>query len=50
MSATKPPLRGLNRSLILLTATPHDGYRHSFRSFLEVIVQSVDTTTRTASR
>jgi len=30
-------LRKATRSLILLTATPHNGYRHSFRSLLELI-------------
>jgi superfamily II DNA or RNA helicase len=30
-------LRSATRSLILLTATPHNGYRHSFRSLLELI-------------
>jgi superfamily II DNA or RNA helicase len=32
-----PKLRDAARSLILLTATPHNGYRHSFRSLLELI-------------
>jgi len=30
-------LRAATRSLLLLTATPHNGYRHSFRSLLELI-------------
>jgi superfamily II DNA or RNA helicase len=30
-------LRKATRSLILLTATPHNGYRHSFRSLLELV-------------
>lgn len=30
-------LRKQTRSLILLTATPHNGYRHSFRSLVELI-------------
>ena len=30
-------LREQTRSLILLTATPHNGYRHSFRSLLELV-------------
>lgn len=30
-------LREASRSLILLTATPHNGYRHSFRSLLELV-------------
>ena len=32
-----PKLRSAARSLILLTATPHNGYRHSFRSLLELV-------------
>lgn len=32
-----PKLREAARSLILLTATPHNGYRHSFRSLLELV-------------
>ncbi|HZP91604.1 MAG TPA: helicase-related protein [Burkholderiales bacterium] len=32
-----PKLREATRSLILLTATPHNGYRHSFRSLLELV-------------
>jgi hypothetical protein len=32
-----PRLRDTARSLILLTATPHNGYRHSFRSLLELV-------------
>jgi superfamily II DNA or RNA helicase len=32
-----PKLRTAARSLILLTATPHNGYRHSFRSLLELV-------------
>lgn len=36
-------LRDASRSLILLTATPHNGYRHSFRSILE-IVEPTDAT------
>lgn len=32
-----PQLRKATRSLILLTATPHNGYRHSFRSLIELI-------------
>lgn len=32
-----PRLREASRSLILLTATPHNGYRHSFRSLLELV-------------
>lgn len=32
-----PKLRQAARSLILLTATPHNGYRHSFRSLIELI-------------
>jgi superfamily II DNA or RNA helicase len=30
-------LRKATRSLILLTATPHNGYRHSFRSLIELV-------------
>lgn len=30
-------LRKATRALVLLTATPHNGYRHSFRSLLELI-------------
>lgn len=30
-------LRKATRSLLLLTATPHNGYRHSFRSLLELV-------------
>lgn len=32
-----PRLREASRALILLTATPHNGYRHSFRSLLELV-------------
>jgi ERCC4-related helicase len=32
-----PKLREVARTLILLTATPHNGYRHSFRSLLELV-------------
>src|SRR3972149_1530946 len=32
-----PKLREASRALILLTATPHNGYRHSFRSLLELV-------------
>lgn len=32
-----PQLREASRALILLTATPHNGYRHSFRSLLELV-------------
>lgn len=32
-----PRLRESSRALILLTATPHNGYRHSFRSLLELV-------------
>ena len=32
-----PKLRDASRALILLTATPHNGYRHSFRSLLELV-------------
>jgi SNF2 family DNA or RNA helicase len=32
-----PKLREGSRTLILLTATPHNGYRHSFRSLLELV-------------
>jgi hypothetical protein len=32
-----PKLREAARALILLTATPHNGYRHSFRSLLELV-------------
>lgn len=32
-----PKLRENCRTLLLLTATPHNGYRHSFRSLLELI-------------
>lgn len=38
-----PKLRAAARSLILLTATPHNGYRHSFRSLLE-LVEPTDAT------
>lgn len=38
-----PKLRESARSLILLTATPHNGYRHSFRSLLE-LVEPADAT------
>ncbi len=31
-----PKLREAARTLLLLTATPHNGYRHSFRSLLEL--------------
>jgi SNF2 family DNA or RNA helicase len=30
-------LRGATTTLILLTATPHNGHRHSFRSLLELV-------------
>ncbi|MBI4529871.1 MAG: DEAD/DEAH box helicase family protein [Deltaproteobacteria bacterium] len=32
-----PKLREAARTLLLLTATPHNGYRHSFRSLLELV-------------
>ena len=32
-----PKLREASRALILLTATPHNGFRHSFRSLLELV-------------
>lgn len=32
-----PKLREASRTLVLLTATPHNGYRHSFRSLLELV-------------
>src|SRR5262249_55856182 len=32
-----PKLREATRTLLLLTATPHNGYRHSFRSLLELV-------------
>ncbi|MEW6246516.1 MAG: helicase-related protein [Nitrospirota bacterium] len=32
-----PNLRNASRTLLLLTATPHNGYRHSFRSLLELV-------------
>jgi superfamily II DNA or RNA helicase len=32
-----PLLRESSRALILLTATPHNGYRHSFRSLIELV-------------
>ncbi|MCP9469936.1 MAG: DEAD/DEAH box helicase [Nitrospira sp.] len=32
-----PKLRESARTLLLLTATPHNGYRHSFRSLLELV-------------
>ncbi|HXF76894.1 MAG TPA: helicase-related protein, partial [Methylomirabilota bacterium] len=32
-----PKLREASRTLLLLTATPHNGYRHSFRSLLELV-------------
>jgi superfamily II DNA or RNA helicase len=32
-----PKLHEASRALILLTATPHNGYRHSFRSLLELV-------------
>src|SRR3990172_6353162 len=32
-----PKLRDASRALILLTATPHNGYKHSFRSLLELV-------------
>ncbi|MGH8676503.1 MAG: helicase-related protein, partial [Burkholderiales bacterium] len=38
-----PKLREVSRALILLTATPHNGYRHSFRSLLE-LVEPADAT------
>lgn len=38
-----PKLRQASRSLILLTATPHNGYRHSFRSLIE-LVEPTDAT------
>lgn len=38
-----PKLRQAARSLILLTATPHNGYRHSFRSLIE-LVEPTDAT------
>ncbi|MGQ0656272.1 MAG: helicase-related protein, partial [Betaproteobacteria bacterium] len=38
-----PKLRDAARSLILLSATPHNGYRHSFRSLLE-LVEPADAT------
>lgn len=32
-----PKLREASRTLLLLTATPHNGYGHSFRSLLELV-------------
>ena len=32
-----PLLREASKTLILLTATPHNGYRHSFRSLIELV-------------
>jgi hypothetical protein len=32
-----PKLREASRALLLLTATPHNGYRHNFRSLLELV-------------
>lgn len=32
-----PKLRESSQAMILLTATPHNGYRHSFRSLLELV-------------
>jgi superfamily II DNA or RNA helicase len=36
-------LRDNSRGLVLLTATPHNGYRHSFRSLLELIDPTLAT-------
>ncbi|GIW45682.1 MAG: helicase [Candidatus Binatia bacterium] len=36
-------LRDASRSLLLLTATPHNGYPHSFRSLLELVEPSMAT-------
>ncbi|HNU83676.1 MAG TPA: helicase-related protein, partial [Thermoanaerobaculia bacterium] len=36
-------LRDSSRGLILLTATPHNGYRHSFRSLLELVDPTLAT-------
>ena len=36
-------LREKSRSLILLTATPHNGYAHSFRSLLELVEPTMAT-------
>jgi ERCC4-related helicase len=44
-----PRLREASRSLILLTATPHNGYRHSFRSLLELVEPTEATLGGTAA-
>jgi len=36
-------LRDASRSLLLLTATPHNGYAHSFRSLLELVEPTLAT-------
>ena len=36
-------LREVSRSLILLTATPHNGYAHAFRSLLELVEPTLAT-------
>jgi superfamily II DNA or RNA helicase len=36
-------LRESSRGLVLLTATPHNGYRHSFRSLLELVDPTLAT-------
>jgi superfamily II DNA or RNA helicase len=36
-------LRDNTRGLVLLTATPHNGYRHSFRSLLELVDPTLAT-------
>lgn len=36
-------LREAMRGLLLLTATPHNGYAHSFRSLLELVEPTVAT-------
>lgn len=36
-------LREKSRGLVLLTATPHNGYRHSFRSLLELVDPTLAT-------
>lgn len=38
-----PKLRQATRSLLLLTATPHNGYRHSFRSLIELVAPTEAT-------
>lgn len=43
-------LRDRSRGLLLLTATPHNGYSHSFRSLIELVEPTAATLTGTQTR